>query len=153
MAKRKKTPAVACSPAKGKAPAIQNAPGGKKAPAVQATPGVAFSRKMAWHLGRVDTGGKFRCTLKDLEPYRERLAYYETLSRHDAERLKHCHPLGPAKVSAEGQARIRMLDLDLATFHQLRLDRNGRLWGFWEKNVFNIVWLDPGHGVYIPGSK
>ncbi len=153
MGKGKKKAAVACSPARGKSPAVQKTPGGEKVPAVRAKPGVAFGRKIAWRLANVDTGGKFRCTLKDLEPYRERLAYFETLSRNDAEKLSHCHPLGAAKVSDEGQARIKAMNLDLSTFHQLRLDKNGRLWGFWDKNAFNIVWLDPGHGVYICGSK
>ncbi len=126
---------------------------GRKVSMREAELEAALDQNIAWRIFSMDQGGKFKCTLKELEPYREKLAFYESLSREEAETMKHCHPLGAAKLSDAGQARATALGFELDTFYQLKLDRAGRLWGFWTQNVFNILWLDRTHDVYQPGPR
>ena len=104
---------------------------------------------IAWNFDRMDSGGKFRCSLKSLHDYTRELLRLEGKTVEELMGKEHNHPMPIAKLSREARARIEILNLDEQTLFQLDLKTPARLWGILEHNIFHIIWLDKKHEVYI----
>lgn len=117
-----------------------------RVPRHSATPNL--DAPIAWNFKRMDSGGKFKCTLKMLHDYARELVKLEEKTVSQLMEQAHNHPMATSKLSDIARARITALSLDIETIHQLDLKTPARLWGVLEHNIFHIIWLDPDHGVY-----
>lgn len=104
---------------------------------------------IAWNFGRMDDGGKFKCTLKLLAGFTNELIKLEGKTVSQLMQKAHNHPMAVGKLSSEAKARLEILNLEEETLFQLDLKTPARLWGILEHNIFYILWLDPTHDVYI----
>lgn len=103
---------------------------------------------IAWNFRSMDSGGKFRCSLKLLHEFQDRLLRLEGHTIAELLQQAHNHPIAAAKLSAEAKSRLEAMNLDIETLFQLDLGTPARLWGMLEHNIFHVIWLDPEHSVY-----
>lgn len=109
----------------------------------------ALAVPIGWNFDRMDSGGKFKCSLKALNEYTTELLRLEGKTVEELMGKEHNHPMPIAKLSREARDRIEVLNLDEQTLFQLDLKTPARLWGILEHNIFHIIWLDKNHEVYI----
>lgn len=149
MAKsQKRRPAVTLVPAQQK-PALANTPKITRIPAHAQNPDSYRDKKIGWRFTRMDSGGKGKCSLKHLHDYIDRVCFYEKRTRREIENTPHCHPCAVEKLSKVAQERIRTLNLDETTLFQLDFNTPCRLWGVWDENIFDVIWLDREHDFYV----
>lgn len=102
----------------------------------------------------MDNGGKFKCTLQLLDRYKDALCRLEGRAVGDflgitSNHVPHCHPVSTKDISRAAKKRMEYLRLDIDTCVQLYMGGQARLWGFFEHNIFHIIWLDATHEVYL----
>ena len=97
---------------------IKREPAKKKEPIAIERPNLDLT--IGWNFSRMDTGGKFRCSLKLLDEYSKQLTNLEGISIANILAKQHNHPLGVNKLSVEAQARLDALIL--------QSERNMCLW-------------------------
>lgn len=107
-----------------------------------------YNMRIGWNVHSMDVGGSFSCSLADLHQYQAALADLERYTVSQVLQIKHNHPLPYSKMSDAAQKRLDALNLDIETLYQLNLGTPVRIWGVFDQNIFQILWLDPEHKVY-----
>jgi hypothetical protein len=105
----------------------------------------------------MEDGGTWQCTLETLKPILSRLEEYELKSWNEIKGEPRNHPMPTYKIEPKAQARLTKIKYgDTGELNQLDI-KNGkqkqRLWGIRRENIFQILWWDPDHTVYIPRSR
>lgn len=112
---------------------------------------------LAWHFRLMDKGGEWPCNLKIINSILQRLHEYEEKRWSDIVDSPHNHPMPVESIEQKAQRRLCKIGLeDAGTLYQLKIAGNGgkrRLWGIRQENVFQIIWWDPNHSVYITKSR
>jgi hypothetical protein len=113
-----------------------------------------FQRQLiAWHFRIMDNGGNWPCNMETITTISNRLHEYEVQKWHEVVKQRSNHPMPVSKIEIPAQSRLSKLGLDDAeTLYQLKIPGNSnmqRLWGLRQENVFQILWWDPNHTVYI----
>lgn len=130
----------------------------KKQPKTYQNPEGYRHQLIAWHFHRMDNDGKWPCTMEIIREIQPRLHEYEIKTWNQIfERGTHNHPLPINKLERPAQKRLSDLGLDdTDSLYQLKITNGGgkqRLWGIKRENIFQILWWDPLHTVYIPSRR
>ncbi len=104
--------------------------------------------QIGWRFTLMEHQGSVSCDLKKLHEYEKELVKLEKMTRNIIESRPHNHPLNVSKLEPQQLESLNRLNIELGCVYQLDLRTPARLWGFWERNIFNIIWLDPDHKVY-----
>lgn len=108
---------------------------------------------IAWHFHIMDDGGMWSCNLGNIRTILQRLHEYERKRWYEVVEQPSNHPMPVEKIEPAAKRRLSSLGLDdTDTLYQLKITGgNGkqRLWGLRQENVFQIIWWDPHHTVYI----
>ena len=109
---------------------------------------------IAWHFRIMDDSGKWSCDLETVRKILPRLHEYETKRWFEVVKHKRNHPMPVENIEPAAQRRLSKLGFgDTGTLYQLQIAGGGgkqRLWGLRQENVFQIIWWDPNHTIYIP---
>ena len=104
-----KQPKFTAFEARGKTPRHENIPLGKSVK-ISEQPG--YDLKIGWNIASMDTNGKFKCTLKELDRYSKKIAAFESYTVRQILEKNHCHPMSPAKVSNQAKVRLDVLNIE-----------------------------------------
>lgn len=111
---------------------------------------------IAWHFHVMDSDGDWPCDIETITEISCRLHEYETKRWFEVEKIKNNHPMSTRSIEPKAQRRLVKLGLDdTGTLYQLYIAGKGkkrRLWGLRQENIFQILWWDPDHTVYIPNK-
>ena len=111
---------------------------------------------IAWHLHCMDNSGPWPCNHSVLKMILPRLHEYEKKRWYEVVRQIRNHPMPTDKIERPAQRRLNDLGFgDTGTLYQLEIkggQKAQRLWGIRQENVFQILWWDPNHTVYISKS-
>ena len=116
--------------------------------AVKISEQTGYDMLIGWNFHIMDSSGSFKCSLADLQKYQKELSGLEKYTVRQVLEKEHNHPLPYSKISETAKNRLNALNLDFETLFQLNLGTPVRLWGFFDQNIFQILWLDPDHKVY-----
>ena len=134
-------------------PTVGVAVGTTKKPKVGENPDDMFAKPLAWHFGRLDKKGPWKCTINTLFSLHGYLLEYEKLTCHEifnsnTKRAKHCHEMPVDAICPEARKRLSTIQLQTDTLYQLIIHGKQRLWGIMDHNIFKVLWFDPRHEVY-----
>ncbi len=108
---------------------------------------------IAWHFRCMDAGGTWPCTVETIQSILPRLKEYEQKSWSEIKREARNHPMPTHKIEPKAQARLTTIGYgDTGELNQLDIkggQKKQRLWGIRQENIFQILWWDPNHTVYI----
>ena len=104
--------------------------------------------EIAWRFTYIDRRGPFKFTFKELNYYLKEIIKFEKMTKEMIVNKGHSHPIPVSKLQNKERMRLKELDLHNASLFQLDIKTPARLFGFFTKNLFNIIWLDKKHEVY-----
>ena len=107
-----------------------------------------YDMLIGWNFHIMDNSGSFKCSLTDLQKYQKELSDLEKYTVRQVLDKEHNHSMPYSKISETAKKRLNALNLDFETLFQLNLGTPVRLWGVFDQNIFQILWLDPDHKVY-----
>lgn len=120
-------------------------------------PDSSFNRRIAWHFALMDSGGNWACNIENLNNHLDRLKSLETQTCNEifAQQRKnaHNHPIPITRLEQPAQDRLEELGHKIEALHQINLGGLKRLWGVFIHNIFQILWIDMDHTVYIAKKK
>lgn len=143
MRKKNKTPKYLQSPKTTKTPKYTQNPEGYE------------NKLIAWHFHRMDNDGEWACNYKILNEISHRLHEYEKMKWNEVTLPRRNHPMPIKKIERPAQKRLLELKMgDTETLYQIEIKgipkKNPRLWGVRQENIFQVLWWDLDHTVYIP---
>jgi len=109
---------------------------------------------IAWHFHRMDNGGNWSCNYETLKSISNRLHEYEKLKWNEVTLASGNHPMPTIKIVPQAKTRLFELGIgDTETLYQIEIKgipkKKPRLWGLRQENIFQILWWDLNHTVYI----
>ena len=107
-----------------------------------------YDMLIGWNFHIMDNSGSFKCFLTDHQKYQKELSDLEKYTVRQGLDKGHNHSMPYSKISETAKKRLNALNLDFETLFQLNLGTPVRLWGVFDQNIFQILWLDPDHKVY-----
>ena len=134
----------------------QKPPGGRTSPLPPLTPtrppALSFSFRYFVHRPPFGVpGGSPTYLLALLERLRDLCSLTATELRANRHRALRCHPIRwPDTTEPNGFAHLNAAIREQATPYQFSLSGNeyGRVHGFFDGDVFFVIWLDPEHRLY-----
>jgi hypothetical protein len=106
----------------------------------------------AWVFSMLDEHGPWgRTCLKELHVWDDilpKMRNYETMTWGQIEGdHKRNHSVQIGSMCKKARKRVEELKLDIDELFRFRLTGEQRLWGIRDRNVFKLLWWDPGHEV------
>ena len=145
MGKKNKTPKIIQSPETIKKPKYLKNPEGYE------------NKLIAWHFHRMDKEGVWACNYEIIKNISNRLHEYEIKKWNEITDERSNHPMPTNKIEKSAQKRLTELGIDdTETLYQIDIKgirkKNSRLWGIRQENIFQVLWWDLNHTVYIPNK-
>jgi len=116
------------------------------------------TERLSWGLSILDLdGGCFswsQCGFAKLGEVHEQLCHHEKMSLTEFFTRNGTNKIAVDRLSRPARKRMVELNLDDAEeLFEFRLGATERIWGTMTGSVFNLLWWDPDHKVYLVRKK
>ena len=104
--------------------------------------------EFGWHFTYIDTKGPFKFTFDDLDYYTNEIINFEGMTKQIIIDKNYCHKIPINKLEDKERMRLKELKIPTSFLFKLYINNHDIFFGFFDKNSFNVIWIDKKDKVY-----